>query len=251
MASRRPYSRSASSGKQRSVSRRGVRADVPAPKKPGNAKVGKVKKAVPPRRPPKAGEVHSGNSSQPGLTQRLGNDWNVVLKGEGKTRQFSLRLAFIVITVMLSLVIVANPLRTFISLQEEKRTLAATLQEHTEREKELRNEIALWKNPLFVQAQARERIGYVLPGQTLYVVEQKKAQDGETAAAERIEKMRKERLAVTPFYLTMWESLQLAGGVAKNDADSDEKTTDLEDTPILKMPEGNTSEGQTSEGKTG
>lgn len=138
-------------------------------------------------------------------------DWAAVINGTDRTRRFSLRLVAVLSSVMLAVVIVSNPLRSYISQQEEKRSLAAALESGKERLSRLKQEEKLWKDPDFVRAQARRRLGYVLPGQTLYLVDGEALKGKESKYFRQVRRINEERRAATPFYLTVWEALTLSG----------------------------------------
>ncbi|WP_124054216.1 FtsB family cell division protein [Arcanobacterium ihumii] len=156
--------------------------------------------------------------TKPRRRRDFGSEWNVVLSGSEKTRQFSLRLALIIATVMVGVFLVSTPLRGYIAQQEEKRELLATLEQNKERVQELEQQLALWNDPQFIQSQARQRLGFVLPGQTLYLVDKDALNGGESEQKEQLEELNKERRAATPFYVTMWDSISIAGksGDAEN-----------------------------------
>ncbi|MFC5370684.1 septum formation initiator family protein [Arcanobacterium bovis] len=149
--------------------------------------------------------------------RRSGRDWNVVLSGSERTRQFSVRLALVIAAVMIGVFIVSSPLRGYIAQQEEKRELLSTLDHRKERVQELEQQLALWNDPQYIQSQARQRLGYVLPGQTLYTVDPQAIAGAQPKEQEQLAELNKERRAATPFYMTMWDSISIAGQSGKVD----------------------------------
>ncbi|HRA76418.1 MAG TPA: septum formation initiator family protein [Propionicimonas sp.] len=96
----------------------------------------------------------------PGLGARL------LHRGRGITRR---ALVLVVVVVLLGLSYVSS-LRIFVAQQHD---LAVADQQIAERSAEiarLESELARWDDPAYVKAQARDRLGWVLPGETGYRV---------------------------------------------------------------------------------
>lgn len=77
--------------------------------------------------------------------------------------------------VVLSLVVVlalsyANTLRIFISQQNDLGVAAAQIRERSDQIAQLQDELDRWNDPAYVRAQARERLGWLLPGEVGYRV---------------------------------------------------------------------------------
>lgn len=139
-------------------------------------------------------------------------DWQIVWEGQKKSHQVSLRMLAIAAFAALAVLIVITPLRAFIGQQEQIRALNDELAARKAHISELNDTIALWKDPKYVQSQARQRLGYVMPGQTLYYVTGKQGQSAQSGE-QRIAEANKARRAATPFYMTMWDSITMAGQV--------------------------------------
>ncbi|MCI6574577.1 MAG: septum formation initiator family protein [Actinomycetaceae bacterium] len=139
-------------------------------------------------------------------------DWRIMWEGQKKSHQISLRMLAILAFAAIAVLIVMTPLRAFITQQEQLRSLNDELAARREHISELNDAIALWNDPQYVQSQARQRLGYVMPGQTLYYVTGKQAQSA-ASGEQRIAQANKERRAATPFYMTMWDSIVIAGQV--------------------------------------
>lgn len=140
-------------------------------------------------------------------------DWKLVWEGQNRTHQISVHMIAIIGFAALAALIVVTPLRSFIAQQEQIRSLSAELESREEHISELEQSIALWNDPDYVRAQARDRLGYVMPGETLYVVSGG-ADDPAKAAQEKIDRANNARRAITPFYVTMWDSISIAGKAA-------------------------------------
>lgn len=74
------------------------------------------------------------------------------------------------LVVAMLLVSYAYPLRTWWEQHSEREALEAEAQELTAELQRLERELELWDDPAFVAAQARERLGFVMPGEQGYVV---------------------------------------------------------------------------------
>ena len=74
----------------------------------------------------------------------------------------------------------------------------------------LEREKSRWRDPAYVQSQARARFGYVMPGETSYVV---LGADGKPLESETALLPKKDVIVKQPtaWYDTVWQSVQLAG----------------------------------------
>ena len=74
----------------------------------------------------------------------------------------------------------------------------------------LEREKSRWNDPAFVQSQARERFGYLMPGETSYVVlgEDGKPLESQTSLRPKRDVIVKEP---TAWWATAWDSVLLAG----------------------------------------
>ncbi|CRH88096.1 Septum formation initiator [Chlamydia trachomatis] len=147
------------------------------------------------------------------FSARTAPDWKIVWEGQNRTHQISVHMIAIIGFAALAALIVVTPLSSFIAQQEQIRSLSAELETRHKHISELEQSIALWNDPDYVRAQARDRLGYVMPGETLYIVSGG-ADDPAKAAQEKIDRANNERRAITPFYVTMWDSISIAGKAA-------------------------------------
>ena len=74
----------------------------------------------------------------------------------------------------------------------------------------LEREKRRWEDPAFVQAQARARFGYLMPGETSYVVLDEDGQPLESGATLH-DPAQVVREQPTPWWTTAWASVELAG----------------------------------------
>ncbi|MDQ1602082.1 MAG: hypothetical protein QOD68_3556 [Actinomycetota bacterium] len=121
------------------------------------------------------------------------------------------RAAVLALVVCLLAISLAYPLREYLAQRGDIAGYRDKVTEQEGRVAELRRQHARWSDQAYVEAQARERLHYVMPGETSYVVleaDDTPAPDGavepETAAAAR-----------SPWFTDLWRSVEVAGGTQK------------------------------------
>lgn len=135
----------------------------------------------------------------------------IVIGGGSKPRAFSTRLLAVAFFAILAIIIVTPTLNNYLEQQQQLRSLKASVEEAEARNAELANQVALWNDPEYVKIQARERLGYVMPGEVLYTVTDPdvgSAQEQREALEEQIDYNRR---ASTPWFVTAWDSITVAG----------------------------------------
>ena len=80
--------------------------------------------------------------------------------------RFSGFTVLVVVLVLAGAVIVSPSLSTFVQQQREIAELRESVRVSQEAVDEIDGERAKWKDPVYVRAQARDRLFYVLPGET-------------------------------------------------------------------------------------
>lgn len=85
-------------------------------------------------------------------------------------RRFTGRMAVIAALGVVLLLSYASSLQLFISQQHELALAEQQIADATEQIAELNNELDRWEDPAYVKAQARSRLGWVMPGETGYRV---------------------------------------------------------------------------------
>lgn len=120
------------------------------------------------------------------------------------------RAAVLVVVLAVLAVSYASSLRAYLQQRSHIGDLKAQIVERQEGIADLQREKERWNDPAFVAAQARERFGYVEPGQTAYVVLD---EDGEPLEpeAELGDPTEGETEEPTAVYEDLWTSVQLAG----------------------------------------
>lgn len=181
------------------------------------------------------------------LRERFGKDWDVVLQGTTKTRKIPVRVLAVIFSCIIAVIILANPVQDFLAQQEEKRMLNAQLAETKAELAALQQQVDLWNDASYVQAQARKRLGFVLPGQTLYYVSGDLSAEEKAKKASEAERVIALRRKATPFYINVWKSIEIAG-TANLDA---RNFSNPENAPLMNEPKKEKSEQKTESKNTG
>jgi cell division protein FtsB len=79
------------------------------------------------------------------------------------------RAAVLVLVVAVLVVSFASSLKAYLQQRDHIDTMRAEIAQRAQAIDELETEKERWKDPAFVEQQARERFGYVMPGETAYV----------------------------------------------------------------------------------
>jgi cell division protein FtsB len=72
--------------------------------------------------------------------------------------------------VILLLVLLASPLQRYFASRGALSSAATQYQQDKSELAKLKQQLALWSDPGFIQQQARQRLEYAMPGDTVYVV---------------------------------------------------------------------------------
>lgn len=116
------------------------------------------------------------------------------------------RVVTLAVVCLLAFVVIFTSLRAYLSQQAQYDAVVARIKEASDTSTSLENELAQWKDDTYVRSQVRERLGYVMPGDTSYVVvgadsvKQPGASGGATQGSQS-----------APWYQTLKESSQAAG----------------------------------------
>ena len=78
---------------------------------------------------------------------------------------------FVMLTLLvLATVVLAPSLRTLVEQQNQLAELRRTVEDRKESVADLKGDIARWDDPAYIEAQARDRLVYVYPGDYTYLV---------------------------------------------------------------------------------
>jgi len=155
-----------------------------------------------------------GGSRRPGgraTPQRSRTSQAAVAPTSGPRRpRFTGRAAILVLVVAVLTVSYASSLRAYLQQRAHIAELKAQISERSASIDDLEREKRRWNDPAFVQAQARERFGYLMPGETSYVVlgEDGKPLESDTDLPDSSDVRKPEPQA---WWGPVWQSAELAG----------------------------------------
>lgn len=117
------------------------------------------------------------------------------------------RAAVLALVVCLLAISLAYPLREYLAQRGDIGRVRAQVAEQQKSVADLRAEQQRWADPAYVERQARERLHFVMPGETSYVVlepDEAPAPDGVVASAPR-------PVAHSPWFTDLWRTVEVAG----------------------------------------
>ena len=120
------------------------------------------------------------------------------------------RAAVLVLVVAVLTVSYASSLKAYLQQRQHIAELKAQIAQSEADIDGLEREKSRWRDPAYVQSQARARFGYVMPGETSYVV---LGADGKPLQSETELTPKRDVLVKEPtaWFETAWESVLLAG----------------------------------------
>ena len=136
------------------------------------------------------------------------------------------RVVILAVVCLLAFVVIFTSLRAYLSQQAQYDAVVDRIKAASDTSTTLENELAQWKDDTYVRSQVRERLGYVMPGDTSYVVvgadsmKQTEAGGGATASSQD-----------APWYQKLRDSSRAAGQAgnaapAGSNGSADGKTLD-------------------------
>ena len=133
------------------------------------------------------------------------------------------RIVTLAVVGRLAFVVVFTSLRAYLSQQAQYDAVVAKIKEASDTSTALEDELAQWKDDTYVRAQVRERLGYVMPGDTSYVVVGADTVKQPSAGGEPTQDSQD-----VPWYQALRESSQAAGqsGSRTDGASTDGSKTD-------------------------
>ncbi|WP_434081056.1 FtsB family cell division protein [Sanguibacter sp. Z1732] len=150
----------------------------------------------------------------PGKTARVpqrGAGRAAVVDPEPPPRQITVRTLVLFLVVLMAFIVVTPTLRAYVTQAEQQRTLVAQIEAAEERNVQLQRTLDRWDDPAYVQAQARERLGFVYPGETAYLVVDPEIVTGEEVESDPDGDGPVMMPQVGPWYITVTDSLRVAG----------------------------------------
>jgi cell division protein FtsB len=84
--------------------------------------------------------------------------------------RFSGFTALMFVVIVMFVVIIAPGLRVYVEQRAQLAALHADVDAKTEQNADLTDEIARWSDPAYIKAEARDRLYYVMPGETSFLI---------------------------------------------------------------------------------
>ncbi|WP_185933761.1 FtsB family cell division protein [Actinobaculum suis] len=155
-------------------------------------------------------------------------------------RTISLRLIAVFLFAVLALIIITPTFTRYLGQQEQLRQVRAEYEDLQQRSADLEAQLAQWQDDDYVRQQARLRLGYVVPGERLYVTPGFSEATAQERQEEKVAEANRTRRSKTPWYITWWESTQIAGYASDGEVDNPNDTPLLEPAPAAETsaPEG-------------
>lgn len=122
----------------------------------------------------------------------------------------TVRAVILIVVILVAFVVLAPTLRAYLAQQQQLRELNDTIAATQQRTDELAAAVQRWNDDSYVQAQARDRLGFVMPGETPYRVIDPETVTGDDSASD-IDSGLVTMPRTGPWYLTVWDSVQIAG----------------------------------------
>ena len=129
---------------------------------------------------------------------------------EPRGSRFTGRMMVLVLVLSVLTISYASSLKAYFQQHSQIVQLRSQIASSETDIQRLDAERARWDDPAYVREQARARFGYLMPGQTSYVVI---GQDGKPLAAQSTlsDPRTSSASTPTPWWTTEWRSVQLAG----------------------------------------
>jgi cell division protein FtsB len=146
------------------------------------------------------------------------------------TRAIALAVVLLILTISY-----ATSLRIYFAQAHEIASTEAEIAERQQRIRDLQGELARWGDEAYVRTQARERLGWVVPGETGYTVvgaDGKPLGGGAKISAEMVPN----EPAQDAWWSKLWGSVQAADRPAPVKTAADEKTITVKTKPNSGTP---------------
>jgi cell division protein FtsB len=163
----------------------------------------------------------TGPGRGPGVTRparpaaaRPGAEQAVAATAERPRSRLTGRAAVLVLVLAVLTVSYASSLRAYLQQREHINDLKTQIAQHEANIDELESEKDRWQDPAYVAKQARERLGYVMPGEKTYLV---LGEDGKPLepASQLQDPSTVISTTQTPWWSDGWASVELAGNPPK------------------------------------
>ena len=125
------------------------------------------------------------------------------------------------LVLLVAFIVLAPTMRAYLTQSEQRRAVEAEYAAASARVEDLQRELGRWQDPAFIQAQARERLAYVMPGEVPYrVIDPQTVPSDEGDDATDLTGLEAAVMPgpQVPWYLTVWDSV-VESGVPESESD--------------------------------
>jgi cell division protein FtsB len=126
-------------------------------------------------------------------------------------RLFTVRALVMLIVLSIAFVLVFPTLRQYLDQQVQLEQLRAQVAAAEQDNDDLQAELDRWSDPAYVEAQARERLAFVMPGERALRVSDPEVVPEETTGTDTSAGVAVEADPSRPWYAQIWDSVQVAG----------------------------------------
>jgi cell division protein FtsB len=147
---------------------------VPEAKRPDpkrRSPAGRPRGTAPARRQPRATETRSAPEAEPKDTIRESIVASAEEQSEQRFGSAARRAAILAAVICVLTLTIAGPVRTYFAQRTEMKQLEATEEQLRAQITDLEEQKVKLADPVFIAAQARERLGFVMPGDIPYQVQ--------------------------------------------------------------------------------
>jgi len=117
------------------------------------------------------------------------------------------RAAILALVVCVLAISLAYPLREYLSQRGDIGDYRAKVAAQEKQVADLTRARERWNDPAYVKAQARERLHFVMPGETVYIVLEPDEAPAPVSATERSTRPEPKQ----PWFGDLWKSVEVAG----------------------------------------
>lgn len=134
-------------------------------------------------------------------------------------RLFTVRALVMLIVVAVAFILVFPTMRSYLNQQVQLQQLRADVAAAEQQNEDLQAELDRWSDPAYVEAQARERLAFVMPGEQALRVADPEIVPEQTADTDATDGPAVASDPTRPWYAQIWDSVQVAGVAGTGSAD--------------------------------
>ncbi|MGE0219927.1 FtsB family cell division protein [Mycolicibacterium sp.] len=182
------------------------RAPAPRPGKPGKPRGTSARRTVQPKPGKVVGEpvTEPEDAAAAGRSVRDSIAVSAARASEQRFGSAARRAAILAAVVCVLTLTIAGPVRTYFAQRTEMKQLAASERQLREQIAELEQQKQKLADPVFIAAQARERLGFVMPGEIPYQVQ---LPPGTPTPGAAPEEPGAKAASTGPWYTALWHTI--------------------------------------------